>query len=335
MTVSVNIPGYEYDIRIERGLLARIGDECRLDRRVLVVTDRNVPSGYSETVAAACGKPVIAVTDGGEDNKTLETFAKLQQMMLDNGFTRKDCVVAVGGGVVGDVAAFAASCYMRGIDFYNVPTTLLSQVDSSVGGKTGVNFGGVKNIVGTFYQPKKVIIDPDVLDTLDKRQKANGMAEVIKMALTFDSEFFAQIEKASPDDDIMDIIAKAVDLKRRVVEEDEKEAGLRKVLNFGHTLGHGIEVSSDGRLLHGECVALGMTAMCAPEVRKRLSAVLAAYGLPEHASFDIDRALDAVSHDKKGTGRTISSVWVPAAGTFELRDMTLEEAKAGLELVRG
>ncbi len=332
-TIRVNIPGHEYDIRIERGILKRIGEECDLNRRVLVVTDKGVPGEYAETVAARAKQAVIAVLDGGEEGKTLDAFAKLQQTMLDNGFSLRDCVVAVGGGVVGDVAAFAASCYMRGIDFYNVPTTVLSQVDSSIGGKTGVNFGGVKNIVGSFYQPSKVIIDPEVLSSLDRRQQANGFAEAVKMALTFDAKLFEDIEAMEASDDMMPYIVRAIDIKRRVVEKDEKEAGLRKVLNFGHTLGHGIEVSCGGALLHGECVAAGMTAMCAPEVRKRLCAVLEKFGLPESAGFDIEHAAAAVSHDKKGNGRVISSIYVPEVGSYEIRDMSPEEARERLELI--
>ncbi len=332
-TIRVNIPGHEYDIRIKRGILSRIGEECDLNRRVLVVTDKNVPAEYAQTVARQAKEAVIAVIEGGEEGKDLDTFATLQQYMLDNGFTRKDCVIAVGGGVVGDLAAFAASCYMRGIDFYNVPTTVLSQVDSSIGGKTGVNFGGVKNIVGTFYQPKKVVIDPDVLATLSERQISNGLAEAIKMAVTFDADLFADIEAMEQGDDIVPLIARAIDIKRGVVEEDEKEAGLRKVLNFGHTLGHGIEVSCGGKYLHGECVAAGMTVMCAPEVRQRLGAVLRKFGLPEHAEFDIEKAVEAVSHDKKGNGSTISSIYVPEIGSFEIREMTTEEAHTRLELV--
>ena len=332
-TIRVNIPGHEYDIRIERGILKKIGEECDFNRRVLVVTDNSVPREYAETVAAQAKQAVIAVIDGGEEGKTLDAFARLQQVMLDNGFSRRDCVAAVGGGVVGDVAAFAASCYMRGIQFYNIPTTVLSQVDSSIGGKTGVNFGGVKNIVGSFYQPSKVIIDPEVLSSLDRRQQVNGFAEAIKMALTFDAKLFEDIEAMDASGDMMPYIVRAIDIKRRVVEEDEKEAGLRKVLNFGHTLGHGIEVSCGGRLLHGECVAAGMTAMCAPEVRNRLGAVLRKFGLPESADFDLEHAAAAVSHDKKGNGRVISSIYVPEVGSFEIRDMSPEEARERLELI--
>ncbi len=333
MTITCNIPGHVYDIRIERGLLPVIGEEINLNRKVLVVTDKNVPKQYAETVMSQCKTPVLGVIEGGEDSKSLESFAYLQKLMLENGFNRKDCVVAVGGGVVGDLAGFAASAYMRGIDFYNVPTTVLSQVDSSIGGKTAVNFNGVKNIVGAFYQPKKVVIDPDVLNTLSKRQISNGLAEAIKMALTFDADKFRGFEETAADGDLTQIIADAIELKRKVVEEDEKEQGLRKVLNFGHTLGHGIEVSCDGKLLHGESVALGMTVMCSDEVKERLLSVLEKFELPTTFSFDLENALTAVSHDKKSKGDTISAVFVEKVGSFEIRDITLDEAEARLKTI--
>ncbi|MBO7374370.1 MAG: 3-dehydroquinate synthase, partial [Lachnospiraceae bacterium] len=276
MTISINLPDSvdnKYDIKIERGILNRVKDELNLNRKVLIVTDDGVPSEYSKTIAEQCKDSALVVIKQGEESKNFDNFLLLQKTMLENGFSRKDCAIAIGGGVIGDLTGFAASCYMRGIDFYNIPTTVLSQVDSSVGGKTAVDFMGVKNIVGTFYQPKKVLIDPEVLDTLSDRQKSNGLVEAIKMAATFDATYFEQFEKAGGIGglNIDEIIGKAITLKADVVEKDEKEAGLRKVLNFGHTLGHGIEVSTD--LLHGESVGIGMLAMCDDEVKVRIEQV--------------------------------------------------------------
>ena len=166
MTIHMNLGKDSYDILVERGIIAKAHEHLNLNRRVLVVTDTGVPAEYAETVAALCKESVICNLEMGEASKSLEGFGRLLSAMLEHSFSRKDCVVAVGGGVVGDLAGFAASAYMRGIDFYNIPTTLLSQIDSSIGGKTAINFGGVKNIVGAFYQPKKVLIDPDLLKTL-------------------------------------------------------------------------------------------------------------------------------------------------------------------------
>ena len=335
MTISINLPDSidnKYDIKIERGILSKAKEELNLNRKVLIVTDDGIPSEYSKSVASQCKESFIVTIKQGEESKNFDSFLLLQKTMLENGFSRKDCAVAVGGGVIGDLTGFAASCYMRGIDFYNIPTTVLSQVDSSVGGKTAVDFMGVKNIVGTFYQPKKVLIDPEVLNTLSDRQKSNGLVEAIKMAATFDADYFEQFEKADSIDElnIDEIIGKAISLKADVVEKDEKEAGLRKVLNFGHTLGHGIEVSTD--FLHGESVGIGMLAMCDEDVKARIEKVLKKYNLPTKADFDVKKALDAVMHDKKSKGDSISTIYVSKIGTYEMRDMKEDELSDRLKI---
>ncbi|MBR6356861.1 MAG: 3-dehydroquinate synthase, partial [Lachnospiraceae bacterium] len=236
------------------------------------------------------------------------------------------CVVAVGGGVVGDLSGFAAACYMRGIDFYNIPTTLLSQVDSSIGGKTAIDLDGVKNIVGAFYQPKKVLIDPDTLKTLDKRQFSAGMAEVIKMALTSNANLFALIrDSKDPEEDLEEIIVSALQIKKDVVEQDPKENGLRKILNFGHTIGHAIESLEDGRLLHGECVALGMLPMCEESVRKELLPLLKKFDLPTTYDKDKQQLMPLILHDKKMQKDSLSVIYVPQIGQYEIRNIQPEE----------
>ena len=190
MILNMNLGKNSYDIVVERGAITRASEHLNLYRRVLIVTDTGVPEIYAQTIANQCKTPVICVVETGEASKSIEVFEKLLHKMLENNFSRNDCVVAVGGGVVGDLAGFVASLYMRGIDFYNVPTTMLSQVDSSIGGKTAVNLGGIKNIVGAFHQPKAVLIDPNTLETLPKRQVVNGLFEVIKMGATSDAELF-------------------------------------------------------------------------------------------------------------------------------------------------
>ncbi|MBO5652659.1 MAG: 3-dehydroquinate synthase, partial [Clostridia bacterium] len=229
MTISVHLGEATYDILVERGILAKASQYLNLNRRVLVVTDTGVPAKYAKAVAEQCKDGVLCTIEAGEASKSPDGFFKLLGVMLENGFSRRDCVVAVGGGVVGDLAGFAASAYMRGIDFYNIPTTLLSQIDSSIGGKTAINFGGVKNVVGAFYQPKRVLIDPDLLRTLPKRQIANGLAEAIKVALTSDEALFDIFENKDVESNMDEIILRALTVKKNVVEEDEKEAGLRKV----------------------------------------------------------------------------------------------------------
>ncbi|MBQ1280890.1 MAG: 3-dehydroquinate synthase [Oscillospiraceae bacterium] len=336
MTIHMNLGDAGYDIVVERGILKKAGEQLNLNRRVLVVTDTGVPKAYAAAVAAQCRESVICTVEQGENSKSLDGFATLLQTMLERGFSRKDCVVAVGGGVVGDLAGFAASAYMRGIDFYNIPTTLLSQIDSSIGGKTAVNFCGVKNIIGAFYQPKKVLIDPELLKTLPQRQVANGLAEAIKMALTSDKELFELFEHEDIAENLDEIIIRSLNIKKQVVEQDEKEAGLRKILNFGHTVGHGIE-SSEGMsaLYHGECVALGMLPMCGDEIRDRVAAVLQRCGLFREMTYDWDKITEAAFHDKKADGDAVTVTVVNEIGSFEMKKMNccavIELAKSCLK----
>jgi len=336
MTIHMNLGPDSYDILVERGLLEQAGQHLDLNRRVLVVTDTGVPAVYAKTLAVQCKESVICTVETGEESKSLTAFGHLLQTMLEHGFSRKDCVVAVGGGVVGDLSGFAASAYMRGIDFYNIPTTLLSQIDSSIGGKTAINFGGVKNIVGAFYQPKKVLIDPDLLKSLPSRQIANGLAEAIKMALTSDRELFHLFEIRDIESNLDEIILRSLNIKKAVVEQDEKEAGLRRILNFGHTIGHGIE-SSEGMsaLYHGECVALGMLPMCAEALRPRVVDVLKKCNLYRVLRYDWARITEAAFHDKKADGGTVTVTLVNEPGTCELKTMrcldVIERARACLE----
>ena len=323
MNIHMDLKENSYDILVERGILNRAGEILNLKRRVLVVTDSGVPEIYAKTVAEQCKEPIICTVESGEGSKSLETFGILLQKMLDNNFSRKDCVVAVGGGVVGDLSGYAAASYMRGIDFYNIPTTLLSQIDSSIGGKTAINLGNVKNIVGAFYQPKKVLIDPDVLSTLPERQISNGLAEAIKMALTSDRELFDILEKEDIKEKIEKIIIRSLNIKKNVVEQDEKESGLRKILNFGHTIGHGIETSSE--LYHGECVALGLIPMCDEKIRTRVIEVLKKCNLYNLINFDWNKITEAAFHDKKANGEFVTVTTVPKVGSFELKTMKCNE----------
>ena len=325
MTLNLNLPNGGYPIYIERGALDRAGELFSLDRRVLIVTDSGVPASYATRVAEQCQTAHVVTVPEGEGSKSLATLELLLGEMLKNNFARTDCVVAVGGGVVGDLSGFAASTFMRGIDFYNIPTTVLSQVDSSIGGKVAVNFGGVKNIVGAFYQPKAVIIDPEVLSTLPKRQIANGLAEAVKMSLTGDAELFELFEKGEAIESIDTVIERSLRIKKAVVEEDEKESGIRRILNFGHTLGHGIEGASEGNLYHGECVALGMLPMCSPDVRARLTSVLQSLGLPTKFEGDIETVLNLTTHDKKCEGTSVNAVFVDAVGSYRIQKMPLAE----------
>ena len=328
MILHMDLPQNGYDIILERGALHRAGELLKLDRRVLIVTDDGVPAQYAKTVAAQCSEPTIVTVPMGEGSKSFSVLEHLCSTLLHRGFTRTDCVVAVGGGVVGDLAGFAAASFMRGIDFYNIPTTVLSQVDSSIGGKVAINLEHVKNIIGAFYQPRRVLIDPDTLATLPPRQIANGLTEAVKMSLTSDAELFSLFESGHAKEQIDLVIERSLRIKKAVVEQDEKETGLRRILNFGHTLGHGVEsMAHEHGLYHGECVAVGMLPMCSPSVRARLLPVLESLGLPTRVEGDLEAMLESASHDKKASGKDISVVWVDSPGSFEIRKMPLEDWK--------
>lgn len=322
MNIHLDLKDNSYDIIVERGILEKAGEHLNLNRRVLVVTDSGVPAIYAQTLAKHCKSPIICTVESGEASKSIETFTKLLRIMLDNDFSRKDCVVAVGGGVVGDLSGFVASAYMRGVDFYNIPTTLLSQIDSSIGGKTAINFGGIKNIVGAFYQPKKVLIDPELLKTLPERQISNGLAEAVKMALTSDKELFEIFENKVIKDNIDEIIIRSLNIKKSVVEQDEKESGIRKILNFGHTIGHGIESSVNmEELFHGECVALGLIPMCDEKIRPRVVNVLKKCNLYNLIDFDWDKISEVMFHDKKADGDTVAVTTVNEIGKYEIKTL--------------
>ena len=334
MILTMELGERSYDIVVEDGCLAKAGEYLDLQRKVFIVTDDGVPVRYAETVARQCAASETVTLPQGEDTKSFESLRTLLSRMLAFGMGRGDCAVAVGGGVMGDLTGFAAACYMRGIDFYNIPTTVISQVDSSIGGKTAIDLDGVKNIVGAFWQPKKVLIDPQTLKTLPRRQIAGGLAEAVKMALCFDEAEFRKFEEGNMLETPEAAIPGALRIKKTVVELDERESGLRRVLNFGHTLGHGIEsLHGENGLYHGECVALGMLPMCAEPVRQRLEKVLRKLELPVACDADPARVMAAAVHDKKAQGGTVKAVWVEKAGSWEIREMTPEALRERFEVV--
>ena len=324
MIIPVKTSMGGYDIVLERGALGRADKYFNLDRSVLVVTDDGVPREYSETVASLCREAMILVLPQGEKSKNFDNYKKILEALVGADFTRSDCVVAVGGGVVGDMAGFAAASFMRGIDFYNIPTTVLSEVDSSIGGKTAIDFCGLKNIIGAFHQPKGVIVDVDTQSTLSDRMISNGLAEALKMAATHDKELFDIFENGQPLENLEEIIERSLRIKKSVVESDEKESGVRRVLNFGHTVGHAIE-SNTPSLYHGECVALGMLPMCSQSVRERLVSIFRKLNLPIETECDYQRIIDAMRHDKKMSGDNISAVFVDEIGSFIIEKLPFDE----------
>ena len=332
MEIKIQLETDSYNITLERNSLDRAGTIFDLSRKVMIITDSGVPYEYAHRLALQCLEPQIVQVPEGENTKSISQYTYLSKMLLDYGFTRTDCIVALGGGVVGDLAGFTASTYMRGIDFYNIPTTLLSQIDSSIGGKVAIDFCGIKNIIGSFYQPKGVIIDPTLLETLPERQLACGAAESIKMSLTSDPDLFDIFENDDYKSRIDEVIYRSIMIKKEVVEKDEKEQSLRRVLNFGHTVGHAIEVTGSGNLLHGECIAVGMLPMCSDGVRERLTAVLKKVGLPTDTDIPYKSIESFISKDKKADGKLINCISVNNIGEFVMERIPIKEF---VEIIEG
>ena len=325
--LKMNLGERGYTITVGHGLIREADKYFNLQRKVFIVTDSGVPKEYAEAVSKRAKDAMIVTVPEGEGSKSLETYGMLLSEMVKFGMTRTDCAVAVGGGVVGDLTGFVSASFMRGIDFYNIPTTVLSQVDSSIGGKTAINLSGIKNIVGAFHQPKGVLCDLDTLKTLPKRQVSNGLSEALKMAATSDKELFELFENSQkPEERLEEIITRSLMIKKAVVEEDERESGLRKILNFGHTFGHAVEAIEElSGLYHGECVAIGMLAVTSSDLRKRLVPILKKLSLPYSYDGDIEAALAFISHDKKCDGKKITAIFVDEPGKFRAEKMTVED----------
>lgn len=339
-TVHVDT-GKPYDIFIERGILDSCGDYVRKlskAEKAVVVTDTNVAPLYQWRILNSLEKQGLQVKThifrAGEENKHLGTISDIYKTLADFRMTRKDIIIALGGGVCGDMAGFAAATYLRGIDFIQVPTSLLAQVDSSVGGKTGVDLPQGKNLVGAFHQPVAVLIDPDTLLTLSDTFIADGMGEVIKYGCIKDRAFFEMLESQDALQHIEDVIETCVSIKRDVVSRDEREAGERMLLNFGHTLGHSIEkLNGFTGITHGMAVAVGMVLIAKAGERSGLTAAGTAdriirlcekYGLPTSCTSTAHEMAEAAKSDKKTAGSKINLVLLKEIGDSFIHSITLD-----------
>ena len=341
-----------YSIKVERGLLDRCGGEVRAvtgAERLAVVSDDNVAPLYLDRVLASLENSGFSVFPivfpAGESSKCLSMLAAVYEEMAEGALTRGDGVVALGGGVTGDMAGFAAATMFRGIDFIQIPTTLLAQVDSSVGGKTAVDLPQGKNLVGAFYQPKVVLIDPDCLKTLPRRVLCDGMGEVIKYGMIANAGLFETLEALSGVDALEgcmdDMILTCCDEKRKLVVEDERDTGRRAILNFGHTLGHAYELAYNyEKYTHGEAVAAGMVKMLEVEekrgrdveaLRRRLVSALLKYELPTAIPCSEESYAAAIGLDKKAKGHTIGVVEVTELGSASVVPTEREELLRLLE----
>ena len=330
-----------YEVLIERGLLDRAGKEIRSVTKAgsaVLVAGENVFPLYGARVRRSleeAGLRVLSfVIAPGESNKTLETYGSLLRFLSENHLTRSDVLVALGGGVTGDLTGFAAATYQRGIDFVQIPTTLLAMVDSSVGGKTAVDLPTGKNQVGAFWQPALVLCDPDTLKTLPEEEYRCGSAEVLKYGVLGNAAFFGELLRTPIREQEEHVIETCVTMKRELVSQDEFDRGLRQLLNLGHSFGHAVEACSGFRILHGQAVAVGMAliaraaaakGICTPAVRDAIVAGLRQYGLPTETDYPLDALAAAVSADKKLSGTTMRLVVPTEIGRCETVAVPLAE----------
>ncbi|NJD67390.1 MAG: 3-dehydroquinate synthase [candidate division NC10 bacterium] len=343
--VTVSLGSRSNPIAVGSGLLKQLGDLCGEllpSRRAMIVTNPVVNHLYGATVSASLRKAGfhVALTEipAGERAKSLRQAARLYQAFLKNRMDRRSVVVALGGGVIGDLAGYAAATYLRGIPLVQVPTTLLAQVDSSVGGKVAVNLPEGKNLVGAFYQPSLVVADVQTLRSLPLRQIRAGLAEVVKYGMIADRELFASIEteldailRAEPES-LTHLVTRSCAIKAQVVEQDEREEGMRAILNFGHTVGHALEtLAGYHRLLHGEAIAIGMVVatmlsvnrgLCERGELDRLRTLLMRIGLPTKASVDMKQLVPTIGYDKKVRNRMIYFVLTKGIGHATLAEIS-------------
>lgn len=335
-------------------LAAEVGKLSVSDRRICIVTDSTVAELYLEEVkerlTGCCKEVVTFLFQAGEENKNLKTVQALYETLILNHLDRKDLLVALGGGVVGDLCGYAAATYLRGVSFIQIPTTLLSQVDSSIGGKTGVDFDAYKNMVGAFHMPKLVYTNVKTLTTLSQEQFSSGMGEIIKHGLIKDATYYQWLKEnrekimARDLEACADMIERSDEIKRDVVEKDPTEQGDRALLNYGHTLGHAIEKLKDFQMLHGHCVGVGCIAAATisqkrgyltQEQVQDIRDTMEAFQVDSHVSgVDPDQVIAATKNDKKMDGNTIKFILLKEIGTAYVdRQVTEEEMKLGLEAV--
>lgn len=344
ITIPVNT-GKPYKVHIGSGIIKTAGSEMKalgLSGKALIVSDDNIAPLWFNTVKeslTSSGFEVYSfVIPHGEENKNAVNLLSILNFAAENNFSRSDTFVALGGGVVGDLCGFAAAVYMRGINFVQIPTSLLAAVDSSVGGKTAIDLDSGKNLAGAFHQPKLVICDTDCFKTLPDEEFANGMGEVIKYGMFCDSEL---LDKLASDIDINQTVARCVAIKAKVVEADEFENGERAFLNFGHTIAHAIELLSGYTVPHGSAVAAGMVAItkacvkkgiCEKEALDILSSLLNKFGLPENFDFEIDEIYSATLKDKKNANGRITLVLPTSKGKSILKKCDYDELKEFITL---
>lgn len=327
MELKINLQERSYSCFIKRGILKTLTSFFGVDKKVLIIKDKNVSFDYLDDLKK--NNVFVEEFEASEHHKSFEYYRKYIDILIEHNFSRSDIVCAIGGGVTGDLAGFVASTFKRGCKFINCPTTTLSFVDSSVGGKVAINENGIKNIVGSFYQPILVLIDPDVLSSLPVRHYYNGLVEALKMGLIGDEKLFQLFKENNYQNHLEEIIYRSLDLKRKIVEEDEQEKNVRKLLNFGHTIGHAIESLHLDEIYHGEAVACGMLYMIEDDVlRQEVKKIIEKMGIKTDIKIDKNEVIELIMNDKKASSSKIDIIKVKDVGhgyikTIEISDFDI------------
>lgn len=348
LTVHIPSSSKQYDILVGNHLIEHLTDHIDVTKysKIFVITDEIIAPLFLETILKNLPEGTPSITlPSGEKAKNIVSVGQIWSAMKENNLDRKSLVINLGGGVINDMGGFAASTYMRGIAFMQIPTTLLSQIDASVGGKTGVDFAGIKNLIGSFQQPIKVIIDIQTLKTLPKREFSSGFGEMIKHGLIADKSYFEKVTSKKPEEfsenELIDLITRSCEIKKAIVESDETENGIRKLINVGHTIGHAIEslsLETDHPLLHGEAVSIGIVAetkiaqlqhMIAEEDLKTIKTVLENAGLPITTTInDKEKIITKMRADKKNVGGKINFSLLSAIGKGEINQIVPDDVTA-------
>ncbi|OCN03890.1 3-dehydroquinate synthase [Erysipelotrichaceae bacterium MTC7] len=333
MEIQIQLQHKSYPIYLGNHTIDKLQAYVSDEKKYFILTDTNIPESLVRQVQSYCKQSTIYKVEPGENSKSFATYKAVCEACLAYGMQRSDVLIALGGGVIGDLGGFVASSYMRGISFMSIPTTTLSQIDSSIGGKVAINLDHVKNIIGAFYHPDAVFIDFTTLATLPKRHIQSGLVEALKAGLIHDASLYEIFKQPDYMDQLETIVFKALLVKKAVVEQDEKESGLRKTLNFGHTIGHGIEAYYDLKTYyHGECVGLGMLYFLEDQkLQEQVKTILQHMQIPVDVPFEISKVMQIIAKDKKAKQTHIDVVRVDQPGHAYIQPLELSEIQALIE----
>lgn len=338
MEFTVNLTNAKSRVIVEKDCSLHLHDYLDFNAKVMIISDKNIPSSLKESVCSQFKQAFLIEVNEGEESKSFETYQMLISKLLELNFSRKDFIIALGGGVIGDLSGFVASTYKRGCRFVSIPTTTLAQIDSSIGGKVAINVNGIKNCVGNFYHPEVVFVDINTLKTLSSRHFYNGLVEALKAGVIQDPVLFdlfkQNIKELNVHHPVLEeIIIRSLLMKKRIVEEDEKEQHIRKILNFGHTIGHAIEsLYHLHDYYHGECVGNGMILVEEnEEIRNDLIEILTQMKIPFVHDLDIEKCLQFIKNDKKASGNQVDLVLVDEIGHAYIKKVKIDDLRQNME----